>query len=155
MNEKRIKKVIAFLNKLPDKHFNLALVVDHATDVEDLETIAKTKKENPDCGTTACLFGWFPGIFPLDYSWEKKPWGAVIVVARDGDEDQDYSNHLQNYLELPRWAVDALCVDRHIPSRLRGEEYNTKTTAKELAGLLKDVLDGEVTESNYRRLWFL
>lgn len=45
---KRLKKLIAFLRKLPRKRFNFAIV----------------RNEPPKCGVVGCAIGYMPNVFP-------------------------------------------------------------------------------------------
>lgn len=45
---KRLKKLIAFLRKLPRKRFNFAIV----------------RNEPPKCGAVGCAIGYMPNVFP-------------------------------------------------------------------------------------------
>lgn len=154
MNTERIVKVINFLNDLPPEHFSLATVTTDASK-ETLQQIANTKTRIPYCGTTACLFGWFPGIFPEDYEWATpaRHDGPVRIKAIDSDAHIDFQETIKFYLDLPSQIVSAISVDNHILSRLRGEGMAFRTTPKELGILLQQLLDGEVDESNYKEKW--
>ena len=48
LEAKRLRKLINFLKKLDPKKFDFGDI----------------RREDPDCGTVACAFGWTPKLFP-------------------------------------------------------------------------------------------
>jgi hypothetical protein len=58
VGERRLLKLIAFLEKLPRKKFNFEKVVSEAN-------------EEHTCATVACAIGWTPALFPKLVMWDK------------------------------------------------------------------------------------
>lgn len=54
MNKQRIQKIIDFLETLKPDQFSLDVIV---------------KESKNACGTICCIYGWFPRIFPEEFSW--------------------------------------------------------------------------------------
>jgi len=71
--KRRFEKIIAFLEKLPAKHFDLDFIThdrDGCTGNEltlKLQQIKQGKKVS--CGAVACCVGWFPAIYPQTFEW--------------------------------------------------------------------------------------
>lgn len=62
MNIENIYKVISFLKDLPDENFDLSVVYSERS-----------------CGSVACVYGYFPVIFPNNYYYDR--WHNVINLG--------------------------------------------------------------------------
>lgn len=83
-HKQRMQKIIDFLRRLPPENFNLAEFVtiknfeDIAGDDEAVEKEVKnlfSATESHNCGTTACVCGYLPVVFPRHFKYK----GADIV----------------------------------------------------------------------------
>jgi hypothetical protein len=71
---KRLRKLIAFLDALPRKRFNFAIV----------------RNEPPKCGAVGCAIGYMPNVFPRTFRSfpvpknEKDIWTHGVGFRKDG-----------------------------------------------------------------------
>lgn len=71
MNVRRLRKMEAFLRKLPEAQFDFNDVVS---------------EHDGKCGTVCCAIGWTPKVFPRMVKWVRTPYSGVqtkLVGARE------------------------------------------------------------------------
>lgn len=58
VQDRRLKKLIAFLRELPRRKFDFT------------QEVSKTKSNGHTCATVACAIGWTPVVFPRYVKWK-------------------------------------------------------------------------------------
>lgn len=126
--EARIQKIVNFLEREvhPDK-FDMRNWVSSTNADGSMNPIQMSKDPSSpeDCGTAACMVGWFPYLFPEHFKWTKTlPDGTVFYYVDDLINDGDVQDNLKNFL----------CLE---DINLIVHDYNA--TAKEVADKLRSM----------------
>lgn len=84
---KRLLKLAAFIEKLPEKKF-------------DIHSMVAKKNKHGDCGTVCCIAGWLPKVFPGNWYW-KKTVSENLYPVRRGSDAADSICEAMTFLNIP------------------------------------------------------
>jgi hypothetical protein len=89
--QEKFAKIIEFLKGLKPEQFRY----------DDI--VAEYDKSN-NCGTVCCVLGWFPAIFPTNYSWANSEFGDWMRVVNTVFPTE----MLESFLDIPSTHETAL-----------------------------------------------
>lgn len=123
---KRLKKLIAFLRKLPRKRFNFAII----------------RNEPPKCGAVGCAIGYMPNVFPRVFrsfaipSYDVQLW--THGVGFRGASEPNFVSVAEWVSGLERFTASALFEPRNqgkVDARL--PHLSKSATPKQVAAMLE------------------
>lgn len=126
MNRERLLKMADFLEGLPTALFDLNQWL-RACGAPEWDKMAKLE----ECGTTACVVGWMPRIFPNELSYKKDGLcetftGDTIahapcdLINEFEDRDDDGWEDVQDFLGIREDQFEFLFLPTSYPQNQRG-----------------------------------
>lgn len=127
--EKRLIKLIEFLEKLPRRKFDFSKVV------------AKGKQNGHYCGTVCCAAGWLPAIFPRLVKWTPPDENLKAYIALRKQGVQTFSEVTESVFGMNYETAEYLFLpdkQRYVDSRLTS--LPDTATPKQVARMLRAYL---------------
>ena len=119
-----------FLEALPPKKFNLKIFIEAQNKI----TPDKGLKE-PTCGTTACMLGYIPCVFPRNFVYNKDTvFGEYIEV----DPREPGGEHIDDFLGFDQdnyFLLNYVTMHDYYPKTKRGP--------KSVAKRIRDMVEGK------------